>query len=310
MFESADLPLLKTHPIAVSGGHRLLVQEFGTPHGQAAVVLHGGPGSGSSPLLRRGFDPARWRVVCIDQRGCGGSTPRGEIVHNTTAHLIDDMRQVRRQLGIPRWLVSGGSWGATLALAYAAAEPQAVTGLLLRSSFLARREDIEHFFGPANGALRPRAWRSLNAAFPAPLLQNLASALHQGPRAERERAAAAWWAWELALGHGIEDPPPLQGEALARQVDRLRVQAHYLLHDCWLTDPPLPALCARMPAVPTVLLHARDDLVCPAAGALALQAALPHATLRWLDAGGHDASHPAMLAANAEALAHFAEALA
>jgi proline iminopeptidase len=306
--ELADLPLLKTHHVAVGGRHRLLVQEFGSPDGLPAVVLHGGPGSGSSPLLRRGFDPARWRVVCIDQRGCGASTPRGDIVENTTAHLVDDLRQVRLLLGIHRWLVSGGSWGATLALAYAAAEPQAVTGLLLRSSFLARREDVDDFFGPASGALRPRAWQRLNAAFAAPLLQGLAQALHDGLRPEQERAAMAWWAWEQALGNGALDPPQLQGEALARQVDRLRVQAHFLLHDCWLTDPPLPALCAQVPRVPTVLLHAHDDLVCPAAGALALQAALPHATLRWLDAGGHDASHPAMLAANAEALARFVEA--
>lgn len=307
MPDDADLPLLKTHELPV-GHHRLLVQEFGTPGGRPALVLHGGPGSGSSPLLRRGFDPQRWRVVCIDQRGCGGSTPRGDIEHNTTADLVADIQMVRRVLGIETWLVSGGSWGATLAMAYAAAEPQAVSGLLLRASFLARREDIEGFFGPAAAAQRPRAWQRLVAAFAQPLLPSLAHVLIEGPRAEQERAATAWWGWEQALGNGIEDPPPLQGEALARQVHRLRVQAHYLLHDCWLTDPPLPALCARLPRVPTVLLHARDDLVCPADGARALQAALPHARLHWLERGGHDASHPAMLAANAQALAGFLEA--
>lgn len=305
---AADLPLLKTHHIAVGRLHRLQVQEFGAPDGRAAVVLHGGPGSGSSPLLRRGFDARRWRVVCIDQRGCGGSTPRGEIAENTTALLLDDLRLVRQQLGIETWLVSGGSWGATLALAYAAFEPQAVSGLLLRASFLARREDMAGFFGAAAAARRPRAWRRLTAAFEAPVLPALARALHADARDERERAAAAWWAWEQALGHGVEDPPALAGDALARQVDRLRVQAHYLLHDCWIDHPPLPALCARVPRVPTVLLHARDDLVCPAAGALALHAALPHATLRWLETGGHDAAHPAMQAANADALAAFAEA--
>ena len=308
MPDAPDLPLLKTHELAVGARHRLCVQEFGAPRGRPALVLHGGPGSGMSPLLRRGFDPAHWRVVCIDQRGCGASTPRGDITANTTADLIDDIRQVRRLLGIGTWLVSGGSWGATLALAYAAAEPQAVAGLLLRSSFLARREDIDAFFGPATGALRPRAWQRLTAAFAQPLLHSLSQALHHGTRPEQERAAWAWWAWEQALGNGVEDPPALAGEALARQVHRLRVQAHYLLHDCWLTDPPLPALCERVPRVPTVLLHARDDLVCPAAGALALHAALPHASLRWLERGGHDASFPAMLAANAQALARFAVA--
>lgn len=307
----ADLPLLKTHAIAVGALHRLQVQEFGAPDGRPAVVLHGGPGSGSSPLLRRGFDAQRWRVVCIDQRGCGGSTPRGETAENTTAHLLEDLRLVRRRLGIETWLVSGGSWGASLALAYAAFEPQAVSALLLRATFLARREDIDGFFGPVAAAQRPRAWQRLTATFAQPLLPALARALHEGTRAEQERAAAAWWAWEQALGNGIEVPPPLAGDALARQVDRLRIQAHYLLHDCWLDHPPLPALCAlcvALPRVPTVLLHARDDLVCPAAGALALHAALPHASLRWLDTGGHDAAHPLMQAANAEALAALLEA--
>lgn len=306
--EPSDLPLLKTHCIAVGALHRLQVQEFGAPDGRAAVVLHGGPGSGSSPLLRRGFDARHWRVVCIDQRGCGGSTPRGETAGNTTADLVDDLRLVRQRLGIETWLVSGGSWGATLALAYATSEPRAVAALLLRASFLARREDIDGFFGPVAAARRPRAWRRLAAAFGAPPLPALARALHAGPRAEQERAAAAWWAWEQALGSGVEDAPPLQGEALARQVDRLRIQAHYLQHGCWLERPSLLDLCARVPRVPTVLLHARDDLVCPAAGAQALHAALPHATLRWLDSGGHDAAHPAMQAANAEALAALREA--
>jgi len=305
---TAELPLLKTHHIVMGRLHRLHVQEFGVPGGRPAVVLHGGPGSGSSPLLRRGFDARRWRVVCIDQRGCGGSTPRGEIEENTTADLLNDLQFVRRQLGIETWLVSGGSWGATLALAYAAFEPQAVSALLLRASFLARREDIEGFFGPAAAAQRPRAWQRLSRAYEAPLLPALARALHHGARAEQESAAAAWWAWEQALGNHIEDPPALVGEALARQVARLRIQAHYLLRDCWLDNPPLPALCAQVPRVPTVLLHARDDLICPAAGAQALHAALPHATLRWLETGGHDASHPLMQAANAEALAAFAGA--
>lgn len=304
----ADLPLLKTHRIAVGARHRLQVQEFGVADGHPAVVLHGGPGSGSSPLLRRGFDARGWRVVCIDQRGCGASTPRGEIAENTTAHLLEDLRQVREQLGIDSWLVCGGSWGAALALAYAAFEPRAVSGLLLRASFLARPEDIDGFFGPASAAQRPRAWQRLAGLFDVPLLPGLARALHGDDRAEQERAAAAWWAWEQALGNGIDEPPPLLGDALARQVDRLRIQAHYLLHGCWLQEPPLLARCERIPRVPTMLLHARDDRVCPAAGALALHAALPHATLRWLARGGHDAAHPLLQAATAEALAAFAEA--
>ena len=152
----ADLPVLRTHALPVGDGHVLNVQEFGHPQGQPLALMHGGPGSGASPVLRRGFDSAAWRVICIDQRGAGGSRPRGATEANTTEHLLADLRQVRQALGVERWVVAGGSWGATLAVAYAAFEPEAVAGLLLRASFLARRADIDGFFQrPAEPALRP-----------------------------------------------------------------------------------------------------------------------------------------------------------
>lgn len=297
--------LLHTHVIAVGDGHVLQVQEFGDPAGIPAVVVHGGPGSGSSPALRRGFDTAQWRVVCIDQRGCGGSTPRGALHANTTPDLVADMQRVRRRLGIDRWLVVGGSWGAALALAYAAREPSAVTGLLLRSAFLARREDVDSFFGGDAALARPGAWQRLNSDMPPPLLPALAAALQCGTLAQQQHAASAWYAWETALQHGGQTLPVLEGEALARQVDRLRVQSHYLLHDCWLTRPSLLDLCAQVPPVPTLLLHAGDDLVCPVAGALALHARLPHAALQVLAHGGHDPTHPGMVAATTAALHGF-----
>ena len=303
---TAELPLLQTLNLPVDGGHVLQVQEFGSPEGIAAVVIHGGPGSGSSPVLRRGFDAARWRVICIDQRGAGGSRPRGAIDHNTTPHLLADLRLVREHFGITRWFVSGGSWGASLAIAHAAAEPEVVSGLLLRSSFLARREDIHGFFGGAAAQARPQAWQRLRQAIAEPLLPTLARLLAEGTLQEQEHAASAWWAWEQALAMDADDAP-LQGEALARQVDRLRVQAHYLMHDCWLDAPPLLERCALLPRVPTLLIHAHDDLVCPAAGASALHERLPHARLQWLAEGGHDAGHPLMTAATATALARFAQ---
>lgn len=297
--------LLCTHDIAVGDGHVLQVQEFGNPAGIPAVVVHGGPGSGSSPALRRGFDAERWRVVCIDQRGCGGSTPRGALHANTTPDLVADMQRVRQRLGIDRWLVVGGSWGAALALAYAAQEPSALTGLLLRSAFLARREDVDAFFGGAAALARPAAWQRLNGEMPAPLLPALAAALQSGTLAQQQHAASAWYAWEMALQHGAQTLPVLQGEALARQVDRLRVQSHYLMHDCWLTRPSLLDLCAQVPPVPTLLVHASDDLVCPVACALALHARLPHAVLQVLPQGGHDPTHPSMVTATTTALRCF-----
>ncbi len=281
-----DTAPLATHALDVGDGHVLQVQEYGRADGIAALVLHGGPGSGCSPLLRRVFDPARWRIVCPDQRGAGGSRPRGGTSHNTTGELLADLRRIRAHLGIERWVVVGGSWGATLALAHAADQPQAVAALLLRASFLARRDDIDAFFGSLS-------------------LDELAAALDSPEPAAREGAALAWWRHEQALA-GTAAPEP-KGEALAAQVDRLRVQAHYLRHGCWLQSPSLLERCEVVPRVPTRLIHARDDRVCPAEGALALQQRLPHATLQWVDGAGHDAGHPAMVAAVMGALASYGE---
>ncbi len=280
-----DTAPLATHDLDVGGGHVLQVKEFGRADGLPAVVLHGGPGSGCSPLLRRVFDPARWRIVCPDQRGAGGSRPRGSIARNTTDDLLADLRRIRAHLGIERWVVVGGSWGATLALAHAADDPTALAALLLRASFLARREDIDGFFGALS-------------------LDELAAALDSADAAQREHAALTWWRHEQTLA-GTAGPEP-QGEALAAQIDRLRVQAHYLRHGCWLQSPSLLERCEAVPRVPTRLIHARDDRVCPPEGALALQRRLPHATLQWVDGAGHDADHPAMVAAVMDALSAYA----
>lgn len=282
-----DPPLLRTQALPVTGGHVLQVQEFGSADGIPAVVLHGGPGSGCSPLLRRVFDPARYRIVCPDQRGAGGSQPRGGIEHNTTDDLLADLRRVREQLGIARWLVTGGSWGSTLAVAHAAAEPGAVTGLLLRAIFLARPADIAGFFGELS-------------------LPALAEAVCSADTAEREAAALRWWHREQALAGSAVAAVPPQGEALAFQIDRLHVQAHYLVHGCWLQAPTLLERCEAVPRVPTLLVHARDDRICPADGAVALHARLPNARLQWLAAGGHDPAHPAMVGATVAALDRFA----
>jgi proline iminopeptidase len=282
-----DTAAFAVHALPVGEGHVLHVAEHGRPDGVPAVVLHGGPGSGTSPLLRRVFDPQRYRVVCIDQRGAGLSRPRGAVRHNDTTRLLADLRSVRTALGITRWLVVGGSWGATLALLHAGDTPEAVTGLLLRASFLARPQEIADFLAPLGSPVA------------------LAQAFASGPLATRSAIARAWWAHEQALV-GNTPAAPLDDEALARQVDRYRVQSHYLAHGCWLGERTLVARCATLPAVPTLLLHGRADRVCPPDGAQALQRALPHAALHWIDGAGHDPAHPAMVDATVRALDHFA----
>jgi proline iminopeptidase len=282
----ADAPLLRRRALDAGDGHVLHVEEWGAAHGVPALVLHGGPGSGNTPLLRRYFDPARFRTVCPDQRGAGRSRPAGAVEANTTAHLLADLRRLRAALGIERWLVVGGSWGATLALAHALDAPEAVSGLLLRGSFLARPQDIERFFDGAPAALAA-GWRSL-PALPA-----------ESPAAHA--LADAWARHERSRSGGAASPADP-----AALLPRYRVQSHYLQHGCWLQQPPLLERVAALPAVPTLLLHGSEDRICPPDGAVALHARLPHAGLRWAAGAGHDPADPAMAALMRQALDGFA----
>jgi proline iminopeptidase len=290
-----DLPPRSTFTLAVSHGHLLHVEESGAPEGMAALVLHGGPGSGCSPLLRRYFDPLRWRIVCVDQRGAGLSRPRGETAHNTTEALLADLRALREALGIERWVVVGGSWGATLAILHAIDAPDAVAALLLRAVFLARSEDIDTFFAARDG-LPALAWQGFADA----------------PPTAQRALALDWWHREQRLArpddHRTNERSACEpaGDALAALVDRYRVQCHYLRHGCWLGELPLLERARALPRVPTLLLQGEADQVCPLSGARALHQQLPHAALWIVKGAGHDPGHPAMATAMVHALAGYA----
>ncbi|RIX73946.1 alpha/beta fold hydrolase [Acidovorax cavernicola] len=295
-----------THRLPLDGGHAMHVEEHGNPAGLPVVVLHGGPGSGSSPVLRQNFDPAHYRIICPDQRGSGQSTPMGSIENNTLADLLADLRHLRTHLQIDRWLVVGGSWGATLALMHALDAPGAVAGLLLRNVFLARQSDILDLFigaerhdGPAWHALWEEARRRQ-----CPVTVPIAEVFAHGTWAQQVELTRRWFEWEQRLATG-RAAPPLDEAMLPRLVARYRVQSHYLRHVCWLDAPSLLQRCAALPRVPTLIVHGTQDALCPPEGARALAQVLG-APLQWAQGAGHDPTHPAIAAAMQQALRDYA----
>lgn len=310
----SPLDPLSTGYLDVGDGHRLYFETCGNPRGLPVVVLHGGPGSGTSARMRTLYDPERFHTVLFDQRGCGRSLPLGELHANDLDALIADIERLRLHLGIPRWLVSGGSWGATLALAYAANAPQAVLGILVRSVFLAGTHDIHWFFQGAK-TLVPEAWDTL-AAQVAPessdLLSGLQRCLSGNDLRQARQAAVAWARYEQSLAVPGQAPPPSpELDDLAMQdrlVSKYRIQAHYLAHQCFLGETGIFSLIASLPAVPIAIVHGRLDCVCQPENARRLRQAIPGSRLAWADGAGHDPFHPAMSSAWIAFLRYFSEA--
>jgi proline iminopeptidase len=311
-------------------GHLIHYEQCGNPDGLPVVVLHGGPASGSSPMQRRFFDPALFRIVLFDQRGCGRSTPRGGVAGNDTAALLRDIEQLRRLLGIERWIVFGGSWGASLGIAYAADHLSSCGGLILRGAFLTGSRDLDWFFGGA-GTLLPVAWQKLVSRIGLQLrleecelaghavLDTLKRQLDAPDPAVAGAAAAAWASWEDAVsrpGAGTQ-ASALPGDATPRPlppssrelIDKYRVQAHYLVHQCFLGEERLLALAQRLRSLPVQLVHGRLDWVCRPANAWLLHRAMPASRLTWVDHAGHSPYEPAMLGALAEAIKQAQESI-
>jgi proline iminopeptidase len=293
--------------LAVDGLHTLYVEECGRPDGLPALFLHGGPGAGLSAYHRRFFDPARYRVVLFDQRGAGRSTPPAELRDNTTQHLLADIEAIRRRAGIERWVVFGGSWGSTLALAYAEAHPQRVLGLVLRGIFLGDPDEVRWFSELGGGAswIFPERWQRFLDHIPAEehgdLLEAYWRRLDGGDEAARLAAARAWSAWEggsTTLVHDPDAPGVSADPAVALSLARTEV--HYFRHRCFLEPGQLLRDVERIRAIPATIVHGRYDIICPARNAIALARAWPEARLRIVLAG-HSATDPAIVDALVEA---------
>ncbi len=282
--------------LETTGVHRIYWETSGNPEGIPVVFVHGGPGSGSSPIQRRFFDPARYRIVLFDQRGSGRSTPHGELTDNTTPHLIADMEALRRELGIKRWLVFGGSWGSTLALAYAEAHPERCSGLVLRGIFLCRPGEIDWFLYGIR-ALFPEAQRQLAEFIPQDERHDLLGAYHRRlidpDPAVHQPAAHQWATFEASCSTLLPNPELVAGFVSTRTALSLsRIEAHYFVNHIFLPDNSLLTNVGRIRSIPAVIVQGRYDAVCPIVSADDLSRAWPEAHYVIVPDAGHSAFEP------------------
>ena len=294
------------HGMLEAGDGNLVYWETcGNPRGKPAVVLHGGPGSGCSSWHRRLFDPSVYRMVLLDQRGCGRSRPHAsapdtDLTSNTTAHLIKDIELLRRHLKIEQWLVLGGSWGSTLALAYAEAYPERVTEMILFGVTTGRRKEFDWLFRGGLAVLFPAQWEELCAALPAheredDIVEAYSRLLNDADASVRQRAAEAWCMWESATPAW----PPTAG--LAERFTNpdfamafARIVTHYVRHNAWLEDGCLLRDAESLAEIPGILVNGRFDFQAPIANAWELKRAWPRAELVIVEEAGHAANSPAL----------------
>jgi len=301
----------QTFRLPVSGGHELHVEECGRPDGLPVITLHGGPGGGVSPALRRFFDPRRYRIILFDQRGCGRSTPHGGLENNTTADLIDDIERIRERMGVDKWLVFGGSWGATLAIAYARQHADRCLGLVLRGVFLCTELELNWFYRQGANMLFPDAWERLVDPLAPEERGDIVRAYYERlaePDIIRRRPdALAWARWESALISMTGDPSapladPIRSDSLAR------LETHYFVHKGFLErDGVLLEDVGRFSHLPGVIVQGRYDMVTPPRSAWSLARAWPRARLQMIGDAGHAAGEPGVVDALVRATDAFAD---
>jgi proline iminopeptidase len=290
-----------TGVLRVNDVHNVYWEVSGNPEGKPVVFVHGGPGGGTDPKQRRFFDPKAYRIVLFDQRGCGHSTPHACLDNNTTWDLVADMEAIREHLGIARWQVFGGSWGSTLALAYAERHPERVSELVLRGIFMLRRKELEWFYQEGASALFPEAWEPYLAQIPEAERGDMITAYHRRLTSEdpvvRQAAAKAWSVWEASTSFLLPRPEHIvhAGEdefALAFA----RIECHYFIHGGFFeVEDQLLRDIGRVRGIPAVIVQGRYDVVCPMMSAWELSRAWPEAVLQVVDDAGHSAFEPGIV---------------
>ncbi|MGF1523101.1 MAG: prolyl aminopeptidase [Leptolyngbyaceae cyanobacterium] len=303
----------RTDFLKVSDKHTLYIEESGNPDGKPLVFLHGGPGGGTAPLYRQFFDPERWRIILFDQRGCGKSQPHAELADNTTWNLVADIEKIRQHLGIEQWVVFGGSWGSTLALAYAQTHPERCKGLILRGIFTLRPEEIQWFYQSGASYLFPDAWETYLAPIPAEEHQDLLSAYyrrltHPDPAVQLE-AAKAWSIWEASTSKLIPDASLI--EKFSQDdfaVAFARIECHYFINGGFFETPnQLLQNANRLRSIPGIIVQGRYDIVCPTKTAWELRQAWPEVEFVLIPDAGHSATEVGITDALIQASDRFAD---
>lgn len=287
--------------LAVSGGHEIYYEQCGNPHGKPVLIVHGGPGGGCNPKMRRYHDPSRYRIVLFDQRGCGRSTPHASLEHNTTWDLVADMERLREHIDIDRWQLLGGSWGSTLSLAYAERHPDRVTELILRGIFLLRKREIDWFYQEGCSWIYPDAFEAYQSVIPPDERGDMVRAYHarltHADAQVQLEAARAWSVWEgttLSLHPDEERVRLFANDSYA--IAFARIECHYFINGGFLDrDGQLLEDAHRISDIPGVIVHGRYDVVTPLRNAWDLKKAWPRADLRIAPASGHAMTEPGII---------------
>ena len=298
--------------LRVSDIHELYYEISGAIDGKPVVVCHGGPGGGSTPSMRRYFDPKKYKIIVFDQRGCGKSTPHAELQDNTTWALVEDMEALRRRLGVERWQVFGGSWGSTLALAYAQAHPERVSELVLRGIFTLRREELQWFYQEGASWIYPDAWEDYLAPIPVAERGDMIAAYYKrltgGDEDEKLRAAKAWSVWEGGTVSLIPSEERMQSfSSNAFAVAFARIECHYFVNGGFFErDDQILANLDKVRRIPAVIVQGRYDVVTPMKTAWEMSRRWPEADFKVIPDAGHAASEPGVIDALVRATNRFA----
>lgn len=289
-----EIEPFRTSFMDTGDGHRLYVEQSGNPNGKPVVFLHGGPGGGTNAKQRRLFDPEAYHIILFDQRGCGRSTPHASVDNNTTWHLVADIERIRESLGIERWQVFGGSWGSTLALAYAETHPDRVAELVLRGIFMLRPLELGWFYQEGASNIFPDVWEHYLAPIPDVERDDLMAAYHRrlfgDDETARIEAARAWSIWEWSTSALIPEFEPGSDE---EYLAFARIENHYFVNGGFFDQPDqLLANANRISDIPTTIVHGRYDVVCPFRNAWDLHKALPHSELIIVPNAGHSVWEP------------------